>query len=539
MSNAMTPLTWAPTEPGPTAALQRRAAAASKGPRGSAPEPSGLSFDALLRQAAPGSERPGPSEIEPSTMDTGIEAPQESATERALPEYESGTQALDWSALVPSSFLPATPQAQPPVVNIPGESSSTAPAEEADLLPAESMRINASAPADRDLTLASPAVSAAYNAPADRQDEAREPTSVFAVKDSATALAASIASQNVPEADQPGRASPAPAPETLSAQPPATLASSPAVTAAELASQPLNSTPAAGPSHPVPEPSLAEAQAARPLAVNAAAFALSRMSEARGMGARATETRSAEGRPTEAVVVRQANTTTRPLEVPTAEPAQRLGRGPQAKLEANGSAQSVADSAASLTAAAPAPAVGSGSPGPAAVAAAPPIAVPAPLVERFESPVPQGYTPAQVETPITDHDFPRVLGMKIGQWVNDEVQQVWLDVHPADMGPVAIQIALDGQQAELNFGVESAAARQVIEASLPELASALQSAGLTLSGGSISQDMPQSRPGADPENPRGTASASRQAAAGATGGADLADGFRPSRAGLGLLDLYA
>lgn len=495
MSNAMTTLTWAPTEPGPTAALQRRAAAAIKGPRGSTPEPSGLSFDTLLRQAAPGSERPGPSDVESSTMDTGIEAPQESATERALPEYESGTQALDWSALVPSSFLPATPQAQPPVANALGPSSSTAPADEADLLPAESMRINASAPADRDLTLASPAVS--------------------------------------------GRASPAPAPETLSARPPATLASSPAVPAAELASQPLNSTPAAGPSHPVSEPSLTEAQAARPLAVNATAFALSRMSEARGMGARATETRSAEGRTTEAVVVRQANTTTRPLEVPTAEPAQRLGRGPQAKLEANGSAQSVADSAASLTAAAPAPAVGPGSPGPATVAVAPPIAVAPPLVERFESPVPQGYTPAQVETPITDHDFPRVLGMKIGQWVNDEVQQVWLDVHPADMGPVAIQIALDGQQAELNFGVESAAARQVIEASLPELASALQSAGLTLSGGSISQDMPQSRPGADPENPRGAASASRQAAAGATGGADPADGFRPSRAGLGLLDLYA
>jgi len=55
------------------------------------------------------------------------------------------------------------------------------------------------------------------------------------------------------------------------------------------------------------------------------------------------------------------------------------------------------------------------------------------------------------------------------------------------MGPVSVQIVMDGAQARVDFGADLAATRQAIEAGLPELASALRDAGFTLAGGGVSQ----------------------------------------------------
>jgi flagellar hook-length control protein FliK len=86
-------------------------------------------------------------------------------------------------------------------------------------------------------------------------------------------------------------------------------------------------------------------------------------------------------------------------------------------------------------------------------------------------------------------EFGAALGVKVRDWATDGIQNAWLEVHPADMGPVAIRIQVDGQQAQLDFGAASAAARQVLENSLPDLAAALQGAGLTLSGGGVYEQL--------------------------------------------------
>ena len=69
----------------------------------------------------------------------------------------------------------------------------------------------------------------------------------------------------------------------------------------------------------------------------------------------------------------------------------------------------------------------------------------------------------------------------------DGVQRDQLHLKPAEMGPVSVQIVMDGTQARVDFGADNAATRQAIEAGLPELAGALRDAGLTLSGGGVSQ----------------------------------------------------
>ena len=92
-----------------------------------------------------------------------------------------------------------------------------------------------------------------------------------------------------------------------------------------------------------------------------------------------------------------------------------------------------------------------------------------------------------VPTPVNAPDFAQALGLQLSVLAKDGVQTAELHLNPADMGPVSVQIVMDGTQARVDFGADVAATRQAIEAGLPELASALRDAGFTLAGGGVSQ----------------------------------------------------
>lgn len=111
-----------------------------------------------------------------------------------------------------------------------------------------------------------------------------------------------------------------------------------------------------------------------------------------------------------------------------------------------------------------------------------------------------------VTAPATAPEFRAALGIQVSRLAKDGVQHAQLHLNPADMGPISVRIALDGQQARVDFGADSAITRQIIEAGLPELASALREAGLTLSGGGVSQ---QAR-GRDPDSHDGSARAGQR-----------------------------
>jgi flagellar hook-length control protein FliK len=90
-------------------------------------------------------------------------------------------------------------------------------------------------------------------------------------------------------------------------------------------------------------------------------------------------------------------------------------------------------------------------------------------------------------TPTSSADFRSALGLQVSLLAARGVQSAELHLNPAEMGPVSIQILLDGRHAQVNFGADSAQTRQLIESGMPELASALRDAGLTLTGGGVSQ----------------------------------------------------
>ncbi len=96
--------------------------------------------------------------------------------------------------------------------------------------------------------------------------------------------------------------------------------------------------------------------------------------------------------------------------------------------------------------------------------------------------------------------FPAAVSQQVRIWVRDGVQEAQLQLHPAELGPVSVQIALQGQAAHIEFHAAHAATRHALEAALPSLASSLREAGFTLSGGGVFQQAfgqsPQ-QPGSD------------------------------------------
>lgn len=147
--------------------------------------------------------------------------------------------------------------------------------------------------------------------------------------------------------------------------------------------------------------------------------------------------------------------------------------------------------------------------------------------------LPDAPAPVQVslDTPVNRPEFRGELAAQVSRFVHDGIQEAVLNLNPAEMGPITVQIALDGTQATVDFQALQPATRELIEASLPALASALHGEGLTLSGGSVgdqrspSQGDAQSRGG-----PRGDEGSDR---------VETAPLRAPARRTEGALDLYA
>jgi flagellar hook-length control protein FliK len=82
-------------------------------------------------------------------------------------------------------------------------------------------------------------------------------------------------------------------------------------------------------------------------------------------------------------------------------------------------------------------------------------------------------------------DFAPQLGAQLSTFVRDGVHHAQLELNPADMGPLTLQIQLDGNTATVNLSAENALTREALEKAMPVLAGSLREAGLTLSGGGV------------------------------------------------------
>ena len=146
--------------------------------------------------------------------------------------------------------------------------------------------------------------------------------------------------------------------------------------------------------------------------------------------------------------------------------------------------------------------------------------------------------PAQalIDAPLDAPDFSQALAAQLTTFARDGVHEAKLELNPADMGPIAVQIVVDGTQAQIDFHASHAATRGAIEASLPALAASLQSAGLTLSGGGVyEQAQRDARQGSGDADARGSTGRTR----GGDASGEPAVRSVTARTAQGVLDLYA
>jgi flagellar hook-length control protein FliK len=142
-----------------------------------------------------------------------------------------------------------------------------------------------------------------------------------------------------------------------------------------------------------------------------------------------------------------------------------------------------------------------------------------------------------VRAAVGSPEFPQELGVQLSVLARDGVQEAELHLNPAEMGPVSVQIVMDGTQARIDFGADVAATRQAIEAGLPELASALRDAGFTLAGGGVSQHA-GGRQGSEGDGARRDGAAPRGKLSSIDGG-DSASRVVRTRVRAGGVDVYA
>ncbi len=89
--------------------------------------------------------------------------------------------------------------------------------------------------------------------------------------------------------------------------------------------------------------------------------------------------------------------------------------------------------------------------------------------------------------PLTEAGFAPEMAARLSVLAADGVQEARLHLNPAEMGPVSVQIIVEGQLAQISFHAEHEQTRHILEQSLPDLAAALRDSGLTLSGGGVFQ----------------------------------------------------
>src|SRR6185369_8908807 len=87
--------------------------------------------------------------------------------------------------------------------------------------------------------------------------------------------------------------------------------------------------------------------------------------------------------------------------------------------------------------------------------------------------------------------FGAALGAQLSTWLKDGVQYATLELNPQDMGPIDVRIALRDGRTEVQLGADVAATREALNDALPALAEALGDVGLSLAGGSVSDQTGQ------------------------------------------------
>ncbi len=219
----------------------------------------------------------------------------------------------------------------------------------------------------------------------------------------------------------------------------------------------------------------------------------------------------------------------------------RAGAPPAAASPATGSSDT-STARAQAVAAQPGAAASTAQPGdalnPASALAAGAAPGRPPSASGFDAPS----TSVALRAAVHSAGFAPELAARISLLAVDGVQSAELHLNPADLGPVAVQIVVEGTQANVSFQAAQSETRTALERGLPDLAAALRDSGLTLAGGGVFQQSARQSGGNGTDSQRPSSSLEQRGSdARELDAIDLASAAlsRPASRPLGLLDTFA
>jgi flagellar hook-length control protein FliK len=148
-------------------------------------------------------------------------------------------------------------------------------------------------------------------------------------------------------------------------------------------------------------------------------------------------------------------------------------------------------------------------------------------------------TPAatlRVHTPVDSADFPQAVTDRVSFAVDNNWSSTKLQVNPPQLGPIDLQIAVQGDHAQVMMSTHSAVTREALESSLPKLKEMLSSQGFTQVSVDISQRSFQDRSAFSQPY---TWTKSSSGAASVAAAAPVSAPSSAARRSVGVLDAYA
>ncbi|MDR5898741.1 flagellar hook-length control protein FliK [Halomonas vilamensis] len=117
---------------------------------------------------------------------------------------------------------------------------------------------------------------------------------------------------------------------------------------------------------------------------------------------------------------------------------------------------------------------------------------PAAALQNSASGLSQGAAQGNVATPVSSPAWPQHLGQQLVQFAQrGGEQQVQLQLHPAELGPLSISLKVSEQGTQAHFLSANAQVRQVIEQAIPQLREALAEQGISLGDTSVGEQRQQ------------------------------------------------
>jgi len=145
---------------------------------------------------------------------------------------------------------------------------------------------------------------------------------------------------------------------------------------------------------------------------------------------------------------------------------------------------------------------------------------------------------ARIAVPVGQPGWNQALGTQVAWFVSQNISAASLRLNPQHLGPMEVEVSLDGDKASINFTSQQGMVREALESAIPRLREMLSENGLNLVNVNISQQdmsrqnsqsMPGSRYGANIADTEG-------------GGNEEISGLRTRQTVIytqGLVDLYA